>query len=93
MGRGGSSSSASPLRRVNRAKQVEDVFEELTSKIEPADFDIPHELKEWRVAYYSPIKRNCGMLFSCCSSNCGCDSTCANKSFQHRPLKNMRLIM
>ncbi|XP_062199248.1 histone-lysine N-methyltransferase ASHH3-like isoform X3 [Phragmites australis] len=37
----------------------------------------------------SLIKR---MLFSCCSSNCNCDNTCANKSFQHRPLKKTKLI-
>ncbi|RLM85880.1 histone-lysine N-methyltransferase ASHH3-like isoform X1 [Panicum miliaceum] len=32
------------------------------------------------------------MLFSCCSSSCECDNTCANKPFQHRPLKNTKLI-
>ncbi|ONM21454.1 Histone-lysine N-methyltransferase ASHH3 [Zea mays] len=32
------------------------------------------------------------MLFSCCSSQCECDDTCTNKSFQHRPLKKTKLI-
>ncbi|XP_062193646.1 histone-lysine N-methyltransferase ASHH3-like [Phragmites australis] len=121
MVRAGSSSSA---RKVNQAKQVENVFEELISKIEPAEFDLPPVLKQWKLGYYVPIKRNvyrtkrriedygiycsctpssgssvacdkdcqCGMLFSCCSSNCNCDNTCANKSFQHRPLKKTKLI-
>ncbi|KAK3133067.1 hypothetical protein QOZ80_6AG0531630 [Eleusine coracana subsp. coracana] len=113
----------SSANRVNEAKQVEKVFEELTSNIADVDFDLPPVLKEWKLSYYVPIKRNvyltkrrieddgifcsclpsgslvacgkdcqCGMLFSCCSSDCKCDSACANKSFQHRPLKQTRLI-
>uniref|UniRef100_A0A453SV06 AWS domain-containing protein n=1 Tax=Aegilops tauschii subsp. strangulata TaxID=200361 RepID=A0A453SV06_AEGTS len=88
------------------------------------DFDLPSALKEWKLGYYIPIKRNiyltkkrveddgifcscslssessvtcgkdcqCGMLFSCCSSNCKCENKCANKSFQLRPLFKTELI-
>ncbi|PNT64346.1 hypothetical protein BRADI_4g27797v3 [Brachypodium distachyon] len=106
----------------------EDVFNKLTRKLQdPADFvdfDLPPALKEWKLGYYIPIKRNvyltkkrveddgifcscpfisgssvacgkdcqCGMLFSCCSSNCKCENRCANKSFQLRPLKKTKLI-
>ncbi|TVU49512.1 hypothetical protein EJB05_00825, partial [Eragrostis curvula] len=128
-------------------QRVEDVFEELISKIADVEFDLPPALKEWKRSYYVPIKRSFSiiiflsfikmyisprdalkmmafsvpvpllldpqllaakianvvrmkyghlsrerMLFSCCSSECKCDDTCANKSFQHRPLKKTRLI-
>ncbi|WVZ64377.1 hypothetical protein U9M48_013900 [Paspalum notatum var. saurae] len=61
--------------------QIENVFEQLIDKIEPTDFDPLPTLKQWNA-----------MLFSCCSSQCKCDDTCANKSFQHRPLKKTKLI-
>uniref|UniRef100_A0A453SVE6 AWS domain-containing protein n=2 Tax=Aegilops tauschii subsp. strangulata TaxID=200361 RepID=A0A453SVE6_AEGTS len=106
----------------------EHVFDELTKALkDPADFvdfDLPSALKEWKLGYYIPIKRNiyltkkrveddgifcscslssessvtcgkdcqCGMLFSCCSSNCKCENKCANKSFQLRPLFKTELI-
>ncbi|XBH91652.1 hypothetical protein VPH35_082979 [Triticum aestivum] len=106
----------------------ERVFDELTKALkDPADFvdfDLPSALKEWKLGYYIPIKRNvyltkkrveddgifcscslssgspvacgkdcqCGMLFSCCSSNCKCENDCANKSFQLRPLFKTKLI-
>ncbi|XP_042492337.1 histone-lysine N-methyltransferase ASHH3 isoform X1 [Macadamia integrifolia] len=35
---------------------------------------------------------HCGMLLSCCSSSCNCGSSCLNKSFQHRPVKKMKLV-
>ncbi|KAE9620973.1 hypothetical protein Lal_00019128 [Lupinus albus] len=35
---------------------------------------------------------HCGMLQSSCSSGCKCGSSCLNKSFQHRPVKKMKLI-
>ncbi|ONM54871.1 hypothetical protein ZEAMMB73_Zm00001d020404 [Zea mays] len=34
----------------------------------------------------------CSMLFSCCSSQCECDITSTNKSFQHRPLTKTKLV-
>ncbi|KAJ1289207.1 hypothetical protein BS78_02G146400 [Paspalum vaginatum] len=119
---GGSSSST---RGVILPKQIENVFEQLIGKIEPADFDPLPTLKKWNaLGRYDPIKRNvyctkrriedygitcscgpssgssivcgrdcqCWMLFSCCSSQCKCDDTCANKSFQHRSLKKTKLI-
>ncbi|XP_066394087.1 histone-lysine N-methyltransferase ASHH3-like isoform X2 [Miscanthus floridulus] len=122
MVRVGSSSSAPG---VNLIEQIENVFEQLISKIEPADFDPRPFLKQLNVlGRYKPIKRNvyctkrrvedygiscrckpspgssvvcgrdchCGMLFSCCSSQCECDNACTNKSFQHRPLKKTKLI-
>ncbi|CAN6204118.1 unnamed protein product [Urochloa humidicola] len=123
MARAGSSSSAGAA---NQPKQAENAFfEQLISKIEPADFDPRPLLKQWHaLGRYEPIKRNvyhikrrtedygifcsckpssgssvpcgkdchCGMLFSCCSSSCECGDTCANKPFQHRPLKNTKLI-
>uniref|UniRef100_A0ACD5Y327 Uncharacterized protein n=1 Tax=Avena sativa TaxID=4498 RepID=A0ACD5Y327_AVESA len=106
-------------------EQVFDVLAEAPK--DPADFidfDLPSALKEWKLGYYIPIKRNvyltkkrveddgifcscslslespvicgkdcqCGMLFSCCSSNCKCENNCANKSFQLRPLTQTKLI-
>ncbi|XP_043719873.1 histone-lysine N-methyltransferase ASHH3 isoform X2 [Telopea speciosissima] len=35
---------------------------------------------------------HCGMLLSCCSSSCNCGSSCLNKSFQHRPVKKVKLV-
>jgi len=122
MARAGSSSSG---RSADMPTQVENVFEQLISKIEATDFDPRPLLTQCHaLGRYEPIKRNvyhikrrtedygifcsckpssgssvmcgkdchCGMLFSCCSSSCECDNTCANKPFQHRPLKNTKLI-
>ncbi|CAM0946078.1 unnamed protein product [Alopecurus aequalis] len=106
-------------------EQVFDVWTEaLKGLADFIDFDLPSALKEWKLGYYTPIKRNiyltkkrveddgifcscslssessvtcgkdcqCGMLFSCCSSNCKCENNCANKSFQLRPLTKTKLI-
>ncbi|XP_078154031.1 histone-lysine N-methyltransferase ASHH3-like [Carex rostrata] len=35
---------------------------------------------------------HCTMLFSCCSGNCKCSSTCANKPFQLRPVKKLKVV-
>ncbi|XP_022155984.1 histone-lysine N-methyltransferase ASHH3 isoform X4 [Momordica charantia] len=35
---------------------------------------------------------HCGMLLSSCSSGCKCGVSCLNKSFQHRPMKKMKLV-
>ncbi|KAE8689525.1 Histone-lysine N-methyltransferase ASHH3 [Hibiscus syriacus] len=35
---------------------------------------------------------HCGMLLSSCSSGCSCGSSCLNKPFQNRPIKNLKLI-
>ncbi|KAF8756806.1 hypothetical protein HU200_011022 [Digitaria exilis] len=32
------------------------------------------------------------MMFACCSSGCRCGNKCANRSFQHRPMKKTKLI-
>ncbi|CAL5065014.1 unnamed protein product [Urochloa decumbens] len=123
MARAGSSSSTPSASQPKQAENV--FFEQLISKIEPADFDPLPLLKQFHaLGRYEPIKRNvyhikrrtedygifcsckpsssstvacgkdchCGMLFSCCSSSCECDNTCANRPFQHRPLKNTKLI-
>ncbi|XP_020085419.1 histone-lysine N-methyltransferase ASHH3-like isoform X3 [Ananas comosus] len=34
----------------------------------------------------------CGMLLSTCSRSCKCGSLCANKPFQNRPIKKVKLI-
>uniref|UniRef100_A0ACD5XQY9 Uncharacterized protein n=1 Tax=Avena sativa TaxID=4498 RepID=A0ACD5XQY9_AVESA len=123
---------ASPLHPARMSSpavvEPEQVFDVLAEALkDPADFidfDLPSALKEWKLGYYIPIKRNvyltkkrveddgifcscslssespvicgkdcqCGMLFSCCSSNCRCENNCANKSFQLRPLTQTKLI-
>ncbi|KAL8246586.1 hypothetical protein R6Q59_007802 [Mikania micrantha] len=35
---------------------------------------------------------HCGMLLSCCSSNCKCDNSCLNKPFHQRPMKKMKIV-
>ncbi|KAJ4787943.1 histone-lysine N-methyltransferase [Rhynchospora pubera] len=35
---------------------------------------------------------HCTMLFSCCSGNCKCNGTCANKPFQLRPIKKLKVV-
>ncbi|KAL6655790.1 hypothetical protein ACP70R_006616 [Stipagrostis hirtigluma subsp. patula] len=54
----GSSSSSSSARRVKRPKQDKNVFEELISKIEHAEFQLPQTVIRWTLDYYKPIKRN-----------------------------------
>ncbi|KAM0935080.1 putative [histone H3]-lysine(4) N-trimethyltransferase chromatin remodeling SET family [Dioscorea sansibarensis] len=34
----------------------------------------------------------CGMLLSSCSQSCNCGNLCANKPFQSRPVKKMKLV-
>jgi hypothetical protein len=120
-------SSSSSTYGVNLTEQIENVFDQLISKIEQADpdFDPRFFLKQLNVlGRYKPVKRKvcfteryiedygischckpslgssvvcgrdccCSMLFSCCSSQCECDITSTNKSFQHRPLTKTKLV-
>uniref|UniRef100_A0A453KL83 Uncharacterized protein n=4 Tax=Aegilops tauschii subsp. strangulata TaxID=200361 RepID=A0A453KL83_AEGTS len=67
----------------------ERVFDELTKALkDPADFvdfDLPSALKEWKLGYYIPIKRNVYLtkkrveddgIFCSCSLSSGSSVTC-----------------